>query len=92
MTQPSPPPPPEPPDRKEIDRLREEYGLNPGKGQGKLVTSGIEFAGIVVVSILLGLWLDRKFGTKPWILMGLMLLGMVGGMVRLIRRAMKNSV
>jgi F0F1-type ATP synthase assembly protein I len=80
------------PDRREIDRMREEYGLSkPASPSGKLVTSGIEFAGIVVACILIGLWLDSRFDSKPWILLGLMLIGMVGGMIRLIRRAMKDS-
>ncbi len=80
------------PDRREIDRMREEYGLSkPASPSGKLVTSGIEFAGIVVACILIGLWLDSRFGTKPWILLGLMLLGMAGGMIRLIRRAAKDA-
>ena len=80
------------PDEKEVTRLREEYGLGkPAAPAGKLVTSGIEFAGIVVACILVGLWLDSRLGPKPWILLALMLVGMVGGMTRLIRRAMKDA-
>ena len=32
-----------------------------------------------------GLWLDRQFGTKPWFLLLLVLLGILGGMLHLIR-------
>ena len=81
-----------PDDAKETKRLRQEYGLDaPASPSGRLVTSGIEFAGIVVVCILVGLWLDSRYGTKPWLLLVLMFIGMVGAMFRLIRRAMKDA-
>lgn len=32
-----------------------------------------------------GIWLDRQFGTKPWLLLLLVLLGIAGGMLHLIR-------
>lgn len=32
-----------------------------------------------------GLWLDRQLGTRPWFLLLLALLGIVGGMLHLIR-------
>lgn len=80
------------PSEKEEKRLREEYGLDKTPSNGsRLAFSGLEFGGIVVACILLGLWLDSKFGTKPWILLVLMVFGMAGGMVRLIRRVMKNA-
>ncbi len=80
------------PDAKEVNRLREEYGMGkPASSAARLATSGIEFGGIIVVAIVLGLWLDSRFDTKPWIMLGLMVFGMVGAMVRLIRRVMKNG-
>lgn len=80
------------PSEKEEKRLREEYGLdNPASNGSGLAFSGLEFGGIVVACILLGLWLDSKFGTKPWLMLALIVVGMAGGMVRLIRRVMKNA-
>ena len=32
-----------------------------------------------------GLWLDRQLGTKPWCMLVLVLIGIVGGMLHLIR-------
>src|SRR5689334_21527965 len=62
----------QPPDAKEVKRLRSEYGLEkPEPSASRLAYSGLEFGGIVTVSILLGLWLDAKFGTKPWWLLSL---------------------
>ncbi len=80
------------PSEKEEKRLREEYGLdNPPSNGSRLAYSGLEFGGIVVACILLGLWLDSKFGTKPWLMLLLTVFGMAGGMVRLIRRVMKGA-
>jgi F0F1-type ATP synthase assembly protein I len=32
-----------------------------------------------------GLWLDARFGTKPWLLLACVLCGIVGGILHLIR-------
>ena len=83
---------PKAPDEKEIKRLRADYGLdNPPPNGSALAYSGLEFGGIVAASILLGLWLDSHFGTKPWIMLGLIVIGMGGGMARLIRRVMRGA-
>lgn len=75
------------PDEKRIRELREEYGLDSkAQGYSALASSGAEFAGILLVLVALGWWLDEQFGTKPWLLLGLAIVGSVGGLVRLIRR------
>lgn len=80
------------PSDKELKRLREEYGLdNPPSNGSRLAYSGLEFGGIVVACILLGVWLDAKFGTKPWLMLVLIVFGMAGGMFRLIRRVMYSG-
>lgn len=85
------PPKPAPSEREE-KRLREEYGLDAPPNNGSaLAYSGLEFGGIVCVSIVIGLLLDRHFGTKPWIMLAFIAVGMVGGMIRLIRRVMKGA-
>jgi len=48
---------------------------------------GFEFAVVIVGACLLGLWVDRRYGTAPWgILIGA-LLGMVGGLANFLRAA-----
>lgn len=32
-----------------------------------------------------GLWLDRRFGTKPWLLLAGLIVGMIGGFVNFLR-------
>ncbi len=85
--------PPKPgPSEPDLKRLREEYGLSdPPPNGSKLAYSGLEFGGIVAGSIVIGLWLDSRFGTKPWIMLALIVLGMGGGMIRLIRRVMRGA-
>ena len=85
------PPKPAPSDQDE-KRLRHEYGLDAPPNNGSaLAYSGLEFGGIVAGSIVIGLLLDRHFGTKPWIMLVLIFVGMAGGMVRLIRRVMAGA-
>ena len=49
------------------------------------VGAGLTLAVSVGVFAYGGLWLDRQFGTKPWLLLLLVLLGISGGMLHLIR-------
>ncbi len=33
----------------------------------KLSSLGLEMGGAVVIGLLMGAWLDRRFGTEPWL-------------------------
>ncbi len=46
---------------------------------------GFEFAAAVVGLSLLGLWIDRHYGSSPWGLFIGLTLGLVGGTYNLIR-------
>ena len=46
---------------------------------------GFQLAGAVVGGLLLGNWLDGKCGTSPWIALGGLVVGSVGGFYNLIR-------
>ena len=39
----------------------------------------------MVVFGAVGYWLDRRFGTKPWLLLAGLILGMIGGFVNFFR-------
>jgi F0F1-type ATP synthase assembly protein I len=45
---------------------------------GMLVAPMLAFGGI-------GYWLDGRFGTKPWLLLAGLILGMIGGFVSFFR-------
>ena len=43
---------------------------------------GIEFVGTVLVSAALGYFIDRFAGTKPWVMIALLVLGFIAGVYR----------
>ena len=64
------------PERKKLEELaarihqaeaKPEAGLEPETRSGR--NAGYDFAGTVIGSVILGLLLDRFFGTAPWILL-----------------------
>ena len=62
------------------------------KGRGGSV-SGTEFAGIgvqfaltILVFVAAGVWLDRKLGSSPWLLLICVFLGAAGGVYSMYRR------
>lgn len=78
-------------DRENEKRMRVEYGLDnpPANPISTAAAVGFEFAGIVIVMVALGWWLDRYFGSSPWWLVGLTLAGMAGGVYRMIRKVLQ---
>ncbi len=48
---------------------------------------GIEFIGVVLVSAALGYFIDGFAGTRPWVMIALLVLGFIAG----VYRAMKTS-
>ena len=56
----------------EDDASPKSSGLN-------MMSVGLEVTAILVVFTLGGLWLDRKIGTYPWLLLVGLTMGMIGG-------------
>ena len=56
--------------------------------------SGLAFQmlGIIGGSAWLGYWLDGKFGTQPWLTIGLLLLGVFAAVFQVIRSLTKESL
>lgn len=50
---------------------------------------GIQFAAVVVLSAFAGVWLDERFGTSPFFVLLLVLLGAGGGFWSMVRRLRK---
>jgi ATP synthase protein I len=51
---------------------------------------GLELGLSVVVGVLIGRWLDGRFGTEPWLMLAFLVLGLVAGfrgVLRAVRRA-----
>ena len=49
---------------------------------------GFEFVAALAVFAFIGYWVDRKWDTGPWGLVGGAVLGLVGGMYNLIRESL----
>jgi len=58
----------------------------------RLAGAGIELAAGLGGACLLGWWIDRHFGTKPWGLLICAIVGVVGGLYNLVRRSMLEMV
>jgi len=54
----------------------------------RFVGIGFELAAPVIIGAFGGRWLDRRFGTEPWLLLVLTVLGAVAGMINLVRRGL----
>lgn len=66
---------------------------NSGRGRAAPGVSGAEFAGIgfqfaatVLVFVFIGVWLDRRMGTSPWLLLTCVFVGAAGGFYSMYRR------
>jgi F0F1-type ATP synthase assembly protein I len=52
---------------------------------------GLELAGATAGLALLGYWIDGKYGTTPWGILGGVIIGIVGGTYNLVRESL-NAV
>ena len=50
---------------------------------------GVELMASIVGPTLLGWWLDREFGTEPWLVVCGMLMGLVGGFYNLLKTLLR---
>jgi len=46
---------------------------------------GLELGIAVIVALLFGMWLDRKLGTEPWLMLVFLVLGLVAGFRNVLR-------
>ena len=66
---------------------QDDGGRRPeGPSPFRFVGIGFELVAPVIIGVFGGRWLDRRFGTDPWLLLVLTVLGAVAGMINLVRR------
>ena len=58
---------------------------------GPYMGLGIQLAAAMVAFGALGWWLDTRFATTPWLLIIGIVMGATGGMIHLIRTAVRSS-
>lgn len=51
----------------------------------RLASAGFDFFLMLIVPTGIGYWLDKKFGTGPWLLLSGVILGFIAGLVALVR-------
>jgi F0F1-type ATP synthase assembly protein I len=52
-------------------------------------TVGLELAGAIAGLAFLGHWIDGRFGTQPWGILGGVVIGLVGGLYNLVRESLE---
>lgn len=72
--------------------MAEKKSPHEPRGYAQLAGLGVELAGSVAGGSLLGYWIDRQFDTHPWALLIGSLIGIVGGMYNLVRKAVHESL
>jgi len=60
-------------------------------GGKQVAGAGFQFAAMVVLAVLAGVWVDGKLGTSPWLVIVLVLLGAAIGFYSLYRNLMKGQ-
>lgn len=77
-------------EERRFKELKREYLPDEKSSGGDMASAGIELGLIVVVLALIGWWVDKKLGTSPLFVLVLSLFGIVGGLVRLVKKASKR--
>src|SRR5580765_2789111 len=49
---------------------------------------GLELAGATAGLALVGYWIDSKFGTSPWGILGGVIIGIVGGLYNMVKESL----
>ena len=50
---------------------------------------GLELAGATAGLAFVGYWIDGKYGTAPWGILGGVLIGIVGGLYNMVKESLK---
>ena len=61
-----------------------------GSSVGTYLGLGLQFAAAILLFLYLGQWLDRRFGTAPWLLLACVFLGAGGSFYGIYRRLMRD--
>lgn len=59
------------------------------KEENRFFTLGCDFASSLIVGVLIGIGIDKYFGTKPWFLVIFFFLGSISGILNVIRTVKK---
>lgn len=68
-----------------------ENGAGTGVSGAQFAGAGFQFTAYVLLSVWAGIWLDRKLGTSPWLLIVTVFVGTTLGFYSLYRNLMKGT-
>jgi len=63
-------------------------GANDGPSAAQFAGVGLQFALSILVFVYVGNWLDRRFGTAPWMLLAALFFGAGGSFYSMYRKLM----
>lgn len=68
-------------------------GRKPGttNSGAEFAGAGLQFAAAIVAFTFLGIWLDRKLNTSPWLLIVCVFVGAAGGFYSIYRKLMAGQ-
>lgn len=78
-------------DAQKVSRPSARERLEPRSPVGKVLNVGVELVAGVIVGVFLGLLIDWYFGTSPWGLIVLFVLGSAAGMLNVYRALTKSQ-
>ena len=73
--------------KKEVDQKSNNNDNNKGLFMGSAFRLGTELVAAVVVGTIIGFILDSWFDTKPWLIIAFFFIGVIAGMLNVIRVA-----
>ena len=73
--------------KKEVDQKSNNNDNNKGLFMGSAFRLGTELVAAVVVGTIIGFILDSWFDTKPWFIIAFFFIGVIAGMLNVIRVA-----
>jgi F0F1-type ATP synthase assembly protein I len=77
-------------EERRFQELKRQYLPSEKSTGNELASVGIELGLTVVVLAIGGWWVDKKLGTTPWLMLVGCFVGIVGGLVRLVKKATRK--
>ena len=75
--------------KSKVDKNNNSEEKNKGSNMGSAFKMSTELVSAVVVGTIIGFILDNWFGTKPWLILIFFFIGVVAGILNVIKSAKK---
>ena len=75
--------------KNKVDKDKSSEEKNKGSNMGSAFKMSTELVSAVVVGTIIGFILDKTFGTKPWLILIFFFVGVIAGIMNVIKSAKK---